>query len=79
MTSFDPNSNDAMFARVLAKLEEQAAVLKEIKEQGQRAEHRIALLESWREDLKGRVAVVATVVAFLATAVVNVAIRVFLH
>lgn len=73
--TFDPHSNDAMFAKVLAKLDEHGAMLKDIKEQGQRSEQRIALLEAWREELKGRVAVLAVIVSVLATLAGNIILK----
>ena len=39
--TFDPNSNDAMFAQILAKLDEQKSLLDDIKESLEKAEHRI--------------------------------------
>ena len=43
--TFDPNSNDAMFAQILAKLDEQRTLLNDIKDGLEKAEHRITLLE----------------------------------
>jgi uncharacterized protein YdcH (DUF465 family) len=40
MSAFDPHSNDAMFARVLAKLDEHGEVLDEIRKAGQQTERR---------------------------------------
>jgi hypothetical protein len=71
MTTFDPHSNDAMFAKVLAKLEEHSAVLKEIKDQGEHSERKIASLENWRSELTGRMAVIALLVSFGATLVIQ--------
>lgn len=76
--TFDPHSNDAMFAKVLAKLDEHGAMLKEIKEQGTRSEQRIAMLEAWRDELKGRVAVLAVIVSILATLAGNIILKVVL-
>jgi hypothetical protein len=44
MSAFDPHSNDAMFARVLAKLDEHGEVLDEIRKAGQQTEREIAVL-----------------------------------
>ena len=55
--TFDPNSNDAMFAQILAKLDEQRSLLNDIKDSLEKAEHRITLLEHWREELRGKTAV----------------------
>lgn len=71
MSSFDPHSNDAMFAKVLAKLEEHSTMLQEIKDQGEHSERKIALLENWKSELTGKMAVVALVVSFIATLVIQ--------
>jgi hypothetical protein len=71
--SFDPNSTDAMFAKVLSKLEEQAAMLTEIRENGRQTESEIAGLKSWRDNVQGRITVVAvllSVIAGLATSLI---------
>ena len=54
--TFDPNTNDAMFAQILAKLDEQRSLLNDIKDSLEKAEHRITLLEHWREELRGKTA-----------------------
>lgn len=64
--SFDPNSTDAMFAKVLTKLEEQATLLAEIRENGRLTELEIAKLKSWRDNMQGRVAIIASVVSAAA-------------
>jgi hypothetical protein len=61
--SFDPHSSDAMFSRVLAKLEEQGAMLNEIRENGRQTELEIAGLKSWRDNLQGRMTVIAALVS----------------
>lgn len=73
--TFDPHSNDAMFAQILAKLDDQKALLSEIKESLEKAEHRITLLEHWREELKGKVAIVAGVTSFVMGALVSVVLH----
>ena len=78
MSAFDPNSNDAMFARVLAKLDEHAEILLEIKDQGRKSEHRISMLESWREELKGRVAVLSILISAGATLMMHILIKMFM-
>ena len=77
--TFDPNSNDAMFAQILAKLDEQRTILNDIKESLDKAEHRITLLEHWREELKGKVAIVAALTSLVAGAVVSALMHVLLH
>ena len=70
--TFDPNSNDAMFAQILAKLDEQKSLLDDIKESLEKAEHRITLLEHWREELKGKVAIVASVTSLVMGTLVSI-------
>lgn len=64
--TFDPHSTDAMFAKVLTKLEEQAALLAEIRENGRLTELEIAKLKSWRDNMQGRVAIIAAIVSAAA-------------
>lgn len=73
--SFDPNSTDAMFAKVLSKLEEQSAMLTEMRENGRVIETEIAGLKSWRDTFEGKV----TVIAALVSAGVGIAITIVLH
>lgn len=70
--TFDPHSNDAMFAQILVKLDDQKALLSEIKESLEKAEHRITLLEHWREELKGKVAIVASATSLVMGALVSI-------
>lgn len=65
--SFDPNSTDAMFAKVLAKLDEQAAMLSEIRENSRLTEAEIAGLKSWRDEFKGKITILAVLASFGAT------------
>lgn len=69
--SFDPNSTDAMFAKVLAKLEEQGAMLTEIRENGRQTELEIASLKSWRDNMQGRIAIIALIVSAVAAFAVS--------
>ena len=83
---FDPNSHDATFARILANQEEAARQARisaenlEIQIREHRAEtqhcfeaigHRVGRLESFRDTLKGKLAVVAAVGGSLAAGVVE--------
>lgn len=72
---FDPHSSDAMFAKVLAKLDEQSAMLSEMRENGRSIENEIAGLKSWRDTFEGKV----TVIAALVSAGVGIAITVIMH
>lgn len=73
--SFDPNSTDAMFAKVLAKLEEQNVMLTEMRENGRIIESEIAGLKSWRDTFEGKM----TVIAALVSAGVGIVITIVLH
>jgi len=75
MSAYDPHSTDAMFAKVLAKLEEQAAMLAEIRENGRLTEIEIANLKSWRDTFEGKVTVIAAgtslVIGLIVSAIVS--------
>jgi|688.fasta_scaffold70176_2 hypothetical protein len=73
--SFDPHSNDAMFAKVLAKLDEHGVVLKEIREAGQQTEREIETLKSWRDNFQGRITVIAALVSIASGILVSVVLR----
>ena len=74
MSDFNPNSPDAVFARILAKLEEQnrsasetraefLAILTEIRAEVKKTNGRVSAIERWRAELKGKTATLATVVS----------------
>jgi hypothetical protein len=80
--SFDPNSTDAMFAKVLARLEEQdrntsktnadfLLVLTEIRTEARKTNGRVSGLERWRDVITAKVAVIAGGVSLAAGLVVN--------
>lgn len=70
--TFDPNSNDAMFAKVLAKLDEQNAMLTEMRENGHLIESEIAGLKSWRDGFEGKMTVWSALVSIGVTLVIGV-------
>ena len=70
--TFDPNSNDAMFAKVIAKLDEQSAMLNEMRENGRQIENEIAGLKSWRDTFEGKMTVWASLISIGAGLLVNV-------
>ena len=58
--TFDPNSNDAMFARIMERLDDVRADFKAARID---TDTRLRSIESWRDNVKGRVAIVAIVVS----------------
>ena len=73
--TFDPNSNDAMFAQILAKLDEQRTLLDDIKHSMEKAEHRITLLEHWREELKGKTAAYSIIISSVVGLLTSLAVH----
>lgn len=69
--TFDPNSNDAMFAKVLAKLDEQSAMLTEMRENGRVIESEIADLKSWRDSFEGKMTVWSALTSIVVTALIG--------
>lgn len=51
--SFNPNSQDAMFATILARLDAQDVMLNEIREQTTKTNGRVNKLEAMRSSLRG--------------------------
>lgn len=73
--TFDPNSNDAMFAQILAKLDEQRSILDDIRQSMEKAEHRITMLEHWREELKGKTAIWSSFISLIVGVLTSLAIH----
>ena len=73
--TFDPNSNDAMFAQILAKLDEQRSLLNDIKDGLEKAEHRITLLEHWREELRGKTAAYSIIISGIVGLATSLAVH----
>jgi hypothetical protein len=67
MPAFDPNSQDAMFATIMADVKSIKDTVLAIK--ADQIEHRqqTQSLLAWRENVKGRIAVVAVVAATLGS------------
>ena len=68
--SYDPNSTDAMFSRVLARLDEQdraaiktnndfLVILGEIRNEAKRTNGRVTELERWRDIITAKTAAIA--------------------
>jgi hypothetical protein len=76
--SYDENSNDAMFSRIIAKLEEQDRTserargemisrLERIEGQTIKTNGRVGNLEKWQTEMKARVGLVALLVSGIGT------------
>ena len=70
MSDFNPNSADAVFARLIERMDQQdltasatrvefLAILGEIKDEVKKTNGRVSDFEAWRTDVKARVAVVS--------------------
>ena len=77
MPEFDPNSHDAMFAKILTKLEEHSVVLEQIKEQGLNTEDRLRELEGFAETIKGQLLVWAGIVSICTAILIHLIIQKF--
>lgn len=77
MPEFDPNSHDAMFAKILTKLEEHSVVLEQIKKQGLNTEDRIRELENFAENIKGQLIVWAGIVSICTAILIHLIISKF--
>lgn len=74
--SYDENSTDAMFSRIIARLDRQAedtaqhraellAVLTEVRNEVKLTNGRVRSIERWRDVITAKVAVIAAVTSFL--------------
>ena len=77
MSAYDPQSNDAMFSRVLSKLDEHSTILDEIKQQGISTEKRVSSLETLSESMKGKVAIVAALASAAVAGASQVVVSMF--
>jgi hypothetical protein len=60
MSAYDPQSNDAMFARIMERLDELKSDFRTARED---TDQRLRSIEGWRNEIKGRIAVVALLVS----------------
>ena len=58
--SFDPNSTDAMFAKLLQRMDGQDVVLARIEAQVGKTNGRVTGLERWRDIITTRIAVISS-------------------
>ena len=61
--SYDPNSTDSMLSRILERMDAQDAKLESIHEQVILTNGRVKLLEVWRDELKGKVTIIAGILS----------------
>lgn len=59
MSAYDPNSTDAMFSRILQRMDAQDKVLERIDEGVAKTNDRVTVLERWRDVITAKVAVVS--------------------
>jgi hypothetical protein len=68
---YDPNSTDALFSRILQRMDQQDVVLLRI-EQGQLSTNlKVGKLEGWRTELRAKVAIMAGLISFAVAAIVQ--------
>ena len=56
---YDPQSTDAMFSRIIERLDRQDEVLKRIEAQTTKTNGRVSKLENWRTEIAAKVAVIS--------------------
>lgn len=75
--SYDPQSNDAMFSRVLAKLDEINDKADRIEAQAIKTNGRVTALERWRDVVNTRAVMIAGAVSSGVSVLIAVAIKIF--
>lgn len=73
--TFDPHSTDALFSKILSKLEEQGNMLAEIRENGRQTEKEIENLKSWRDNNEGKIAILAGLVSIVGGLIVSLTVH----
>ena len=63
--SYDANSTDSMLSKILERMTSQDAKLESIHAQCIKTNGRVTMLESFKNELKGKVAILAAVVSGL--------------
>ena len=76
MSAFDPNSNDAMFAKIMERLDD---VRSDFRKERTRTDERLHDPESWKDNIKGRIAVVAIAISAVFAAAIELGRSLFLH
>ena len=59
MAGYDPQSTDAMFSRIIQRLDAQDEALRRIEEQTVKTNGRVSALERWRDVTTAKVAVMS--------------------
>lgn len=61
--SYDANSTDSMLSRILERMDSQDAKLESIHQQCIKTNGRVTMLEVFKNELKGKVAILAAVIS----------------
>jgi len=61
--NYDPNSTDSMLSRILERMDAQDAKLESIHVQVVLTNGRVKMLEVWRDELKGKVTILAGILS----------------
>ena len=61
--NYDPNSTDSMLSRILERMDAQDAKLESIHVQVVLTNGRVKMLEIWRDELKGKVTILAGILS----------------
>ena len=63
MPGFDPDSNDATFARIIQRLDQQDVVLNRIEAAVNKTNGRVTQLERWRDVVTAKTALISSAVS----------------
>ncbi len=69
--SYDANSTDSMLSKILERMTSQDAKLESIHQQCIKTNGRVTMLESFKNELKGKVAILAAVVSTITAWIIK--------
>ena len=69
--SYDANSTDSMLSKILERMTSQDAKLESIHAQCIKTNGRVTMLESFKNELKGKVAILAAVVSTITAWIIK--------
>lgn len=69
--SYDANSTDSMLSRILERMDSQDATLESIHQQCIKTNGRVTMLEVFKSELKGKVAILAAVVSTITAWIIK--------